>query len=129
MVLLIVHVCEHHFEDLMRVVLKVLSFPLPLNVCTFWKWQVKSDPDNFPDCHETAQHVRVEYVVAVEGTVQLRPKEVANARMATGSIEVVCLLLGLACCWCLLIGNSTASIMESACCPCFPCTAECVRNA
>lgn len=51
--------------------------------------QVKSDPDNFPDCHETAQHVRVEYVVAVEGTVQLRPKEVANARMATGSIEII----------------------------------------
>ncbi|KAG0599742.1 hypothetical protein M758_12G175300 [Ceratodon purpureus] len=51
--------------------------------------QITSDPDNFPEGHEAAEHVRIEYVVAVEGTVRLRPKEVANARMATGSIEIV----------------------------------------
>lgn len=34
-------------------------------------------------------------MVAVEGTVRLRPKEVANARMATGSVEVIHNLCGL----------------------------------
>jgi aspartyl-tRNA synthetase len=36
-----------------------------------------------------AERLRIEYVVAVEGTVRLRPKEVVNARMATGFVEVV----------------------------------------
>jgi aspartyl-tRNA synthetase len=61
----------------------------------FTSLQVTSDPDNFPEGHEAAQHVRIEYVVAVEGTVHLRPKEVANARMATGSVEVMYWVMGL----------------------------------
>jgi len=51
-------------------------------------WQVTSDPVNFPEGHEIAEHVRIEYVVVVEGTVRLRPKEVVNSRMATGAVEV-----------------------------------------
>lgn len=51
-------------------------------------WQVTSDPINFSESHEIAEHVRVEYVVAVEGTIRCRPKEVINTRMATGAVEV-----------------------------------------
>jgi aspartyl-tRNA synthetase len=41
-----------------------------------------------------AERLRIEYVVAVEGTVRLRPKEVVNARMATGFVEVLLPALG-----------------------------------
>ncbi|KAH9536749.1 hypothetical protein CY35_16G015900 [Sphagnum magellanicum] len=51
--------------------------------------QVTTDPINFADAHKMAERLRIEYVVAVEGTVRLRPKEVVNARMATGFVEVV----------------------------------------
>lgn len=46
--------------------------------------------------------MRIEYVVSVEGTVRLRPKEVANARMATGSVEVIHFLMGISL-WCFRV--------------------------
>eukprot|EP00850_Spirogloea_muscicola_P001205 SM000004S15075 [mRNA] locus=s4:1081194:1093697:+ [translate_table: standard] len=51
--------------------------------------QVTTDPVGFPAVHDAAERVRIEYVVAVEGTVRLRPQGLANPRMATGEIEVV----------------------------------------
>eukprot|EP00850_Spirogloea_muscicola_P003321 SM000013S26490 [mRNA] locus=s13:588608:603181:- [translate_table: standard] len=51
--------------------------------------QVTTDPVGFPAVHDAAERVRIEYVVAVEGTVRLRPEGLANPRMATGEIEVV----------------------------------------
>ncbi|CAM6019051.1 unnamed protein product [Sphagnum balticum] len=51
--------------------------------------QVTTDPINFADTHKTAERLHIEYVVAVEGTVLLHPKEVVNARMATGLVEAM----------------------------------------
>ncbi|CAK9214508.1 unnamed protein product [Sphagnum troendelagicum] len=51
--------------------------------------QVTTDPINFADTHKTAERLHIECVVVVEGTVHLHPKEVVNAWMATGLVEVV----------------------------------------
>lgn len=50
--------------------------------------QIATDPLKFPEAHKTAESVRMEYVLAVNGTVRRRPAPVLNARMATGAIEV-----------------------------------------
>ncbi|CAK9869631.1 unnamed protein product [Sphagnum jensenii] len=50
--------------------------------------QVTTDPINFADTHKTAERLRIECVVAVEGTVHLHPKEVVNAWMATRLVEM-----------------------------------------
>ena len=46
------------------------------------------NPQEAPDAHTLAQSIRAEYVIAVQGIVQLRPEGTLNAKMPTGEIEV-----------------------------------------
>ncbi|XP_038682266.1 aspartate--tRNA ligase, chloroplastic/mitochondrial-like isoform X2 [Tripterygium wilfordii] len=50
--------------------------------------QVTTLPDEFPEAHSSANGLRLEYVIAVEGVVRARPSESINEKMRTGSIEV-----------------------------------------
>ncbi|KAJ6820096.1 aspartate--tRNA ligase, chloroplastic/mitochondrial isoform X1 [Iris pallida] len=50
--------------------------------------QVTTLPEEFPEAYAAANRVRLEYVVAVEGTVRARPGESLNKKMKTGDIEV-----------------------------------------
>ncbi|KAA0044311.1 aspartate--tRNA ligase [Cucumis melo var. makuwa] len=45
-------------------------------------------PNEFPDAHSAINDLRLEYVVAVEGTVRSRPGDSVNVKMKTGFIEV-----------------------------------------
>ncbi|MBN1255583.1 MAG: aspartate--tRNA ligase [Deltaproteobacteria bacterium] len=51
--------------------------------------QVVFNPEVAPQAHEKAHSLRSEYVIAVQGTVGMRPKDMENPRIATGAIEVV----------------------------------------
>ena len=46
------------------------------------------NPEEAPEAHASAQGVRSEFVLAVEGTVMPRPEGTTNSRLATGEIEV-----------------------------------------
>ena len=48
------------------------------------------DPRDSQEAWDIAQAVRGEYVVCVEGTVEMRPADMANRKLATGEIEVRC---------------------------------------
>ena len=50
--------------------------------------QICSDPVNFPDAHNILQDVRSEYVLKIEGKVNVRPEGQANPKMESGEIEV-----------------------------------------
>ncbi len=50
--------------------------------------QVVFNPEIAPQVHEKAHALRSEYVIAVQGTVEARPKDMENPRIATGEIEV-----------------------------------------
>eukprot|EP00271_Cylindrocystis_brebissonii_P013258 TRINITY_DN32970_c0_g1_i1.p1 TRINITY_DN32970_c0_g1~~TRINITY_DN32970_c0_g1_i1.p1 ORF type:complete len:770 (+),score=116.69 TRINITY_DN32970_c0_g1_i1:178-2487(+) len=50
--------------------------------------QVTTNPNQFASAHESAEGLRLEYVVAVEGKVRRRPPLGLNTRMATGVVEV-----------------------------------------
>ncbi|GMH23891.1 hypothetical protein Nepgr_025734 [Nepenthes gracilis] len=50
--------------------------------------QATTLPDKYPDAHRLANEFRLEYVIAVEGVVRLRPGESVNKTMKTGMIEV-----------------------------------------
>ncbi|KAL0376039.1 UNVERIFIED_CONTAM: Aspartate--tRNA ligase, chloroplastic/mitochondrial [Sesamum calycinum] len=50
--------------------------------------QVTTLPDDFPEAHSVVNDLRLEYVIAVEGVVRLRPIESINKKMKTGFIEV-----------------------------------------
>ncbi|KAH9655460.1 Aspartate--tRNA ligase [Citrus sinensis] len=50
--------------------------------------QVTTLPEDFPEAHSTANNLRLEYVVSVEGVVRSRPSEAVNENMKTGFIEV-----------------------------------------
>ena len=52
--------------------------------------QVIFDPDDSKTAWDVAQSVRGEFVIQVQGTVEARPGEMANARLDTGEIEVRC---------------------------------------
>jgi len=51
--------------------------------------QVVFDPQADETSHRRAHALRSEYVIAVEGTVRLRPEGMANPRLVTGGIEVL----------------------------------------
>jgi aspartyl-tRNA synthetase len=50
--------------------------------------QVVFNPEVDPQVHTKAHALRSEYVIAVQGVVELRPQDMANPRLATGKIEV-----------------------------------------
>jgi len=51
--------------------------------------QIVCDQQRAPDAHAVAKQVRVEYVLAVIGTVVRRAPETVNPKIATGEVEVV----------------------------------------
>jgi aspartyl-tRNA synthetase len=50
--------------------------------------QVVCNPGDSPRAHERAGEVRLEYVIAVRGTVRPRPADTVNPELPTGAVEV-----------------------------------------
>lgn len=50
--------------------------------------QLVCDPVKTPAAYDMAQELRSEYVIAVQGSVAIRPKDAVNPRLPTGDIEV-----------------------------------------
>jgi len=50
--------------------------------------QLVLDPDDSPEAHECAHHVRHEYVVAARGKIAHRPDETLNPALPTGEVEL-----------------------------------------
>lgn len=55
--------------------------------------QVKFDPAKCPEIMSEAEKIHDEWVLKISGTVIARPSEMANAKMATGEIEVEAIAL------------------------------------
>jgi aspartyl-tRNA synthetase len=51
--------------------------------------QIVFNPEINPDVHAKAHQLRSEWVLAVQGKVELRPGDMANPKLATGEIEVL----------------------------------------
>ena len=51
--------------------------------------QVVFNPENAPDACETAQRLRSEWVIRVEGEIAPRPEGTANPNIATGEVELI----------------------------------------
>ena len=51
--------------------------------------QIVFNPDASTSVHDEAHKIRNEYVLAVKGSVRLRPSGMANPELATGQVEVV----------------------------------------
>ena len=51
--------------------------------------QIVFNPERDPKIHQTAEHLRDEWVIAVKGTVAPRTGETVNPNLKTGEIEVV----------------------------------------
>lgn len=51
--------------------------------------QVVFNPEINPDVHAKAHQIRSEWVLAVRGRVEARPGDMANAKLATGEIEIL----------------------------------------
>jgi aspartyl-tRNA synthetase len=51
--------------------------------------QAVVNPETEPGAHAVAHTLKPEYVVAIEGTVELRPEEMRNPSMSTGDVEVM----------------------------------------
>ena len=52
--------------------------------------QVVFDPAESEAVHATAEHIRSEYVISVQGRVRERGEGLTNPRLVTGEIEVLC---------------------------------------
>ena len=50
--------------------------------------QLVFDPSQHPQAHERAGEVRLEFVVAVSGTLRARPSDTVNPELQTGGIEI-----------------------------------------
>jgi len=51
--------------------------------------QIVFDPERCPEAHAKAESVRNEFVLALKGTVALRPEGTVNPKMKTGEVEVL----------------------------------------
>jgi aspartyl-tRNA synthetase len=51
--------------------------------------QIVINPDTSADAHKLAHEIRSEYVLAITGSISLRPGNTANANLPTGEIEVL----------------------------------------
>ena len=51
--------------------------------------QIVFNPESGPAVHAKAHQLRSEWVLAVQGTVTLRPGDMANPKLATGGIEIL----------------------------------------
>jgi aspartyl-tRNA synthetase len=51
--------------------------------------QVVFDPQRTPEAHERAHALRSEHVIAIAGTVRVRPEGMVNPNLETGEVEVV----------------------------------------
>jgi aspartyl-tRNA synthetase len=51
--------------------------------------QVVFDPQRTPDAHERAHTLRSEHVIAIAGTVRVRPEGMVNPSLETGQVEVI----------------------------------------
>lgn len=52
--------------------------------------QVVFNPERHAGTHSTAEQIRPEWVISVQGTVEQRMAGMANPRLATGEIEIMC---------------------------------------
>jgi aspartyl-tRNA synthetase len=52
--------------------------------------QVVFNPERDPKAHAMAEHIRSEWVISVQGIVAPRMEGMANPKLATGEIEVLC---------------------------------------
>ena len=52
--------------------------------------QIVFNPQRDPTAYHQANHLRSEYVIAVQGEVEARPKGMVNPQLPTGAIEVNC---------------------------------------
>jgi aspartyl-tRNA synthetase len=57
--------------------------------------QMIFDPNDAQDAWNVAQSTRGEYVIQATGTVEARPAEMANPKLATGEIEVRCIKIAV----------------------------------
>jgi aspartyl-tRNA synthetase len=51
--------------------------------------QIVFNPEHSPDAHREAHRIRSEFVLAIRGTVRMRPEGMANPAIQTGDIEVM----------------------------------------
>jgi aspartyl-tRNA synthetase len=51
--------------------------------------QVVFNPEINPEVHAKAHQIRSEWVLAIQGRVEARPGDMANAKLATGGIEIL----------------------------------------
>ena len=51
--------------------------------------QTVFNPELHPEVHEAAKRMRSEFVVAIRGRVQARPRGTENTSLLTGAVEVV----------------------------------------
>ena len=52
--------------------------------------QIVFNPQRDPTAYQQANHLRSEYVIAVQGEVEARPEGMVNSQLPTGTIEVNC---------------------------------------
>ena len=50
--------------------------------------QLVTDPDKNPEVHEVFQKIRPEYVIAIKGTITVRPEGSENTSLKSGAIEI-----------------------------------------
>ncbi|KKW29315.1 MAG: Aspartate-tRNA ligase [Parcubacteria group bacterium GW2011_GWA2_52_8] len=57
--------------------------------------QVVVNPKSAPGAHETAQKLRSEFVISVKGKVTQRPEKLVNPNLATGTVEIEAMEIGI----------------------------------
>ena len=57
--------------------------------------QVVVNPKSAPEAHKTAQALRSEFVISVKGKVTQRPEKLVNPNLATGTVEIEAMEIGI----------------------------------